>query len=110
EFAAPDVIDDHVNVTVLFPDLLGQGLHLGGVKMVDCGRNASPTEACDQFGSLLDRLGTVVVRPNSGSTAAATCAYDCCASFAQRSSHATPSTSGRAGNDRHATAQCISNW
>ena len=44
QLAAPDVVDEHVDVAVVVPDLLGQALHLVGVEMVDCGRDTGAAE------------------------------------------------------------------
>ena len=63
QLAAPDVVDEHVDVAVVAPDLLGQALHLGGVEMVDRDRDAGAAELRDELGGLLDRLGPVVVGP-----------------------------------------------
>ena len=61
QLAAPDVVDEHVDVAVLGPDPLGQVLHLIGVEVVDCDRDAVAAEGGDELGGFLDRLGTVVV-------------------------------------------------
>ena len=34
-FGTPDVVDEHVDVAVAGPELLRQGLHLGGIEMVE---------------------------------------------------------------------------
>jgi len=62
--AAPDVVDQHVDVAVLVPDTLAQPSHLIGVEVVDLDRDTGPAEAGDQLGGLLDGLGAVVVRPD----------------------------------------------
>jgi hypothetical protein len=48
---------------VVFPDPLGQRLHLAGVEMIDGDRDAATTETRDERGRLFDRLGSVVLGP-----------------------------------------------
>ena len=108
ELRAPDVVDEHIDVAVACPDLLGQGFHLVGIEMVDCGRNPGAAEARDELGSLLDRLGAVVVGARRAfAPTAATRADDCCAGFAQGSSDAASGASGRPRYDGHATTQRV---
>jgi hypothetical protein len=61
EFAAPDVVDQHVDVAVFVADLSGKRLHLVGVEMVDGGGDTNATEASDHLSSLFDRLQSVVL-------------------------------------------------
>ena len=42
--AAPDVVDEDVDVAVLPPDVVGEVLHLVGIEMVDDGRDAGAAE------------------------------------------------------------------
>src|SRR5437870_1026008 len=63
QFRAPDVVDEHVDVAVVFPNLLGQLFHLVRFEMVDCDCNTGSAEMRDELGSLFDRLSTVVVGP-----------------------------------------------
>src|SRR5882724_11909661 len=59
--AAPDVVDQHVDVTVLVADLFGQSLHVLRVEMVDRNSDANTAKARDQFSGLFDRFGAVVL-------------------------------------------------
>ena len=61
QLAAPDVVDEHVEVPVVAGDAPGETLHLRGVEMVDDDRDAGAAELRDERGRLLDRLGPVVL-------------------------------------------------
>src|SRR5581483_596260 len=39
QFAAPDVVYEHIDVAVVFLNLLCQRFHLGGFEMINCGRD-----------------------------------------------------------------------
>src|SRR5438445_12957561 len=105
---APNVVDEHIDVAVVFANLFGQAFHLVGFEMIDCGRNTAAAEMRDKLGSLFDGLGTVVVGP--GCSCTATGANDCGTGFAQGSRDATPGTSGRPRHDGDASTQCFSIW
>ena len=62
-FSAPDVVDQHIDVPVVPVNPLGQFLDLGGIEMIDCGRNAGAAEIRDELGRVFDGLGAVVVGP-----------------------------------------------
>ena len=47
QLGAPDVVDEHIDVSMVRPDLLGQGLHLIGIEMVDGSRNPGAAEVRD---------------------------------------------------------------
>src|SRR5262245_2206697 len=108
---APDVVDEHVEVSVAGPDLLRERAHLVGIEMVDGDRDPGATKSRNELGRFFDGLGAVVVRPGrSGMAAASTRANHCCSSFAKRSRDATPSAAGRSRDDGYASTQCISIW
>jgi hypothetical protein len=110
QFAAPDVVDEHVDVAMVVANLLGQSVHLVRFEMVDRDCDTSAAELRDEVGSLFDGLATVVVGPDCSCAATATCANDRRTSFAQGSGDSTPSASGRPCNDGHASAQRVSIW
>src|SRR5207253_7731560 len=95
-------------MVVIVSDLVGEVFHLVGIEMVDDGRDAGAAELGDEVGSLFDRLVTVVVGPQRLCPAAATCANDGRAGFAQSSGDATPGTARSSRNDGDAPAQCVS--
>lgn len=107
QLAAPDVVDEDVDVPLLAPDPFSQGFHLVRVEMVDSDGDTGAAELCDELGSLLDRLGRLVVGPNSFRPAIATSADNRCACLAQPSSDTTSSTAGPARNQGDATAQSV---
>jgi len=53
-FGAPDVVDEHVDVAVVRPNLLGQRLHLAGIEMVDCGGDTGAAELRDELGRFFE--------------------------------------------------------
>jgi hypothetical protein len=110
QLAAPDVVDEHIDVAVGGPDLLGQRFHLDGIEVVDRDRDAGAAEARDDLGGLLDRLGTAVVGPKGSRATTAPRAHDRCSRFSQGRRNATPGPSGRPRHDGHATTQCAAIW
>ena len=107
--AAPDVVDEHVDVAQVVADLLGQLLHLTGIEMVDGAGDPGAAQVGHELGRLLDRLGPVVVRPGRpGRSGAATGAHHRRARLAQRGRDATPGAAGGAGDDGDATTKCVS--
>jgi hypothetical protein len=67
QFPAPDIIDEHVDVAVVFPNLLRQVFHLIRFEMIHRGCNTDAAKLRNELGSLFDSFDTVVV----GSSAAA---------------------------------------
>ena len=106
QLAAPDVVDEHVDVTMASPDLLGQRLHLLGIEVVDGGRNAVPAELRDQLRGLFDRLWPVVF--GSGRACRAARADDRCARFTECRCDIASSAAGRSGDESNTTAERVS--
>src|SRR6266850_619178 len=88
QLAAPDVVDEHVDVAVIGPDPVGQGLHSSGIQVVESDRDAAPTQARDELRGFFDGLGTVVLRPSRSGTPART--HDRRARFAQAAAMPRP--------------------
>src|SRR5882672_6776630 len=106
QLAAPDVVDEHVDVAVIGPDPVGQGLHSSGIEMVDGDRDAGPAQARDELRGFFDGLGTVVLGSSRSGTPART--NDRRARFAQGGGDAAPGPSGRARYNGDATPERVS--
>src|SRR5439155_13725134 len=106
--AAPDVVDQHVDVTVLVADLFGQSLHLLRVEMVDRRGDGYPAQVRDQLSGLFDRFGAVVLGAMRACAPAS--ADDGRTSFAQGRRDAAPGTARRPRHDGHATTQRTFVW
>ena len=107
QLAAPDVVDEQVDVAVVVPDPLGQARHLVGVEMVDSHGDSRATEVGDDVRRLLDGLPTVVVGPERSRRAAATGTYDSGARFAEGGGDSTACTPGRTRHDSHTTSEGV---
>ena len=110
EFATPDVVDEHVDVSVVVADLLGQSRYLRRIEMVDGHRDSRTTEAGDELSRLLDRLVAVVVGPSGRGAARATGAHNRRAGLAQRGRDAAPGPARCSRNDRDPITKSISVW
>jgi len=102
QFAAPDVVYEHIDVAVVFLNLLCQRFHLGGFEMINCGRDPRAAESGDKLGRLFDCFRAVVFGASRSRTAAR--ANHRCPGFAQGSSDAAPGSPRRSRNDAHAPA------
>jgi len=87
---APDVVDQHIDATVIGAKALGQASDMVGVQMIDLDRASRTAQPRDQFGRLFDRLRAVVVRSAGARHAAAPGADDRRARFTQSCGDATP--------------------
>ena len=61
QLAAPDVVDEHVDVPELVADPFGEPAHLVGVEMIDRDRDSRAAEMRDELRRFLDRLRPVVL-------------------------------------------------
>ena len=61
QLAAPDVVDEHVDVAVVAPDPVGEALDLHRVEVIDRYRDTGAAELRHEFGGFLDGLVAVVV-------------------------------------------------
>src|SRR4051812_31183593 len=100
---APDVVDENVDVAVIFPNPIGERLHLRGIEMVDRYRDAAPAELSDELSRLFDRLGAAVFRSRRARRAPGT--DDRRTGFAQRGRDPATRAARRARDDRDAAAQ-----
>lgn len=110
QFAAPDVVDEDVDVVVVAPDPVGETAHLRRVEVVDSDGHAGAAEVGDELGRLLDRLSAVVVRPKASAPAAATGAHDGGTRLTEGGSNAASGPPGRPGDNGHSALQRISVW
>src|SRR5215207_4103915 len=61
-FAAPHVVDEHIQSPLLLLDAPHQGAHLSRLQVIDTDGDVVPADLINEFGRLLDRLGAVVLR------------------------------------------------
>ena len=61
-FGAPDVVHEDVDVAVRPANVIGESANLAGIEVIDAHGDAGAAEARDEFCSVFDPLGTVVVR------------------------------------------------
>ena len=101
--AAPDVVDQHVEATLLVVDARDEVAHLIGLQVVDRDRDPAAAGGVDELGGLLDRLRPVVLGPVLARGAPG--AVDGRARFAQRDGGAAPGTPARARHERHLPVQ-----
>src|SRR5438477_7638253 len=97
----PDVVDQHINVTVFFGNAFGERAHLLRVEMVDRSGDANAAKLHEQFGRLFDRFGAVIL--GTPRACAAAVADDRRGTFAQARHDVPTSTARRAGYHRHST-------
>src|SRR2546427_13276836 len=81
QLATPDVVDEHIDVAMVFSEPLGERADLRGIEMVDGDRDPGASETRDELGRFFDSLRTVIVRSHGSSTA--TRAHDRRAGLAQ---------------------------
>src|SRR5688572_6296572 len=95
-------------MSVFIPYHFSQTFYFVWYKMIYCESNPYTAEMCYKFGSLLDRLGAVLLGLIRSSSA--TCADYCSASFAQGSSYASPCAASRTRHDCDTPMKGILIW
>ena len=105
-FSPPDVVHQDIDVAVSIADPIRQVFHLAGVEMIDRDGDAVSTKPRDQFGSLLDSFGPVVVRSRRAKRSCAPAgADDRRAGFPECQSNPAPGAPRRPGDNGDAAAE-----
>src|SRR5262249_54878379 len=101
QFAAPDVVDENIDMAVVLADPVGQPADLVSLQMIERDRDPVAAQFGYQLGGLLDRLGPVVIRCQGRIAAAAPGADHGRAGFTQCGGDSAPGAPGRTGDDSY---------